>query len=264
MTGGFIDIDVNQSAGSIYFYYDGVRIPSTDVSIIAAEFGVNTHRVLITAPVSEASLEIRNENGCGVIVAGDLLDTSVLTPVINYSSPELEKFGTISERSNVLFSLANNTSYFNVEWDFGDASPVVSGERVSHQYFTDGTYNVTVYVYNASGCFTTATQEIIVGKGYTILMPNAFSPNGDNINEIIGPIFTGLKAVDFFVYNKQGVIVYEESVSETNLSPQGTIEIKGWDGANSDPASSFYVYKIIGVRINDDVVTKTGTIFLIE
>ena len=119
-------------------------------------------------------------------------------------------------------------------------------------------------MYNASGCFTTATQEIIVGKGYTILMPNAFSPNGDNINEIIGPVFTGLKAVDFFVYNKLGILVYQESVSETNLSAAGTIEINGWDGTSSDPASNFYVYKIIGVRINDEVVTKTGTIFLIE
>ena len=155
-------------------------------------------------------------------------------------------------------------STYNVEWDFGDASPVVTGERVSHQYFADGTYTVTVYVYNASGCFTSATQEIVVGKGYTILMPNAFSPNGDNINEIIGPVFTGLKAVDFFVYNKQGIMVYEESVSETNLSADGTIEIRGWDGTNSDPASNFYVYKIIGVRINDEVVSKTGTIFLIE
>jgi hypothetical protein len=264
LTGGYIDIDVNQSAGEVYFYYDGVRIPSTDISIVAAEFGINTHRVLITAPVSEASFEIRNANGCGVVVAQDLLDTSVLTPIINYTSPELEKYGTISERSNVLFTLANNTSYYNVEWDFGDASPVATGERVSHQYFADGTYTVTVYVYNASGCFTTATQEIIVGKGYTILMPNAFSPNGDNINEIIGPVFTGLKAVDFFIYNKQGILVYQESVSETNLSEDGTIEIKGWDGTNSDPASNFYVYKIIGVRINDEIVTKTGTIFLIE
>ena len=264
LTGGYIDIDVNQSAGEVYFYYDGVRIPSADISIVAAEFGINTHRVLITAPVSEASFEIRNANGCGVVVAQDLLDTSVLTPIINYTSPELEKYGTISERSNVLFTLANNTSYYNVEWDFGDASPVATGERVSHQYFADGTYTVTVYVYNASGCFTTATQEIIVGKGYTILMPNAFSPNGDNINEIIGPVFTGLKAVDFFIYNKQGILVYQESVSETNLSEDGTIEIKGWDGTNSDPASNFYVYKIIGVRINDEIVTKTGTIFLIE
>ena len=264
LTGGYIDIDVNQSAGEVYFYYDGVRIPSSDISIIAAEFGINTHRVLISAPVSEASFEIRNANGCGVIVAQDLLDTSVLPPIINYTSPELEKYGTISERSNVLFTLANNTSYFNVEWDFGDASPIVVGERVSHQYFADGTYTVTVYVYNASGCFTTTTQEIVVGKGYTILMPNAFSPNGDNINEIIGPVFTGLKAVDFFVFNKQGILVYEESVSEDNLSENGLIEIKGWDGTNSDPSSNFYVYKILGIRINDEVVTKTGTIFLIE
>jgi len=264
LSGGYIDIDVNQSAGQIFFKYDGVIVPSSDVSVIASEFGVNTYRVLISAPISDASFEIENANGCGIVVAQDLLDTTVLTPVINYTSPELEKYGTISERSNVLFTLANNTSYFNVEWDFGDASPIVTGERVSHQYFADGTYTVTVYVYNASGCFTTAKQEIIVGKGYTILMPNAFSPNGDNINEIIGPVFTGLKAVDFFVYNKQGILVYQESVSETNLSSSGTIEINGWDGTNSDPASNFYVYKIIGVRINDEIVTKTGTIFLIE
>ena len=264
LSGGYIDIDVNQSAGQIFFKYDGVIVPSSDVSIIASEFGVNTYRVLISAPISDASFEIENANGCGIVVAQDLLDTTVLTPVINFTSPELEKYGTISERSNVLFTLANNTSYFNVEWDFGDASPIVAGERVSHQYFADGTYTVTVYVYNASGCFTTATLEIIVGKGYTILMPNAFSPNGDNINEIIGPVFTGLKAVDFFVYNKLGILVYQESVSETNLSAAGTIEINGWDGTSSDPASNFYVYKIIGVRINDEVVTKTGTIFLIE
>ena len=264
LNGGYIDIDVNQSAGQVYFYYDGVRIPNSDVTIIAAEFGVNTHRVLITTPVSEASFEIRNENGCGVVVAQDLLNTSVLTPIISYSSPELEKYGTISERSNVLFTLANNTSYYKVEWDFGDASPVVSGERASHQYFAEGTYTVTVYVYNASGCYTTTTQEIVVGKGYTILMPNAFSPNGDNINEIIGPVFTGLKQVDFFVYNNQGIMIYEESVSESNLSADGTIEITGWDGTNSDPSSNFYVYKIIGVLINDETVTKSGTIFLIE
>jgi hypothetical protein len=264
LSGGYIDIDVNQSAGEIFFQYNGVRVPSADINIIAAEFGINTYRVLISSPLSDATFEIRNANGCGVVVAQDLLDTTVPTPIINYTSPELEKYGTISERSNVLFTLANNTSYYNVEWDFGDASPVVKGERVSHQYFADGTYTVTVYVYNASGCFTSATQEIIVGKGYTILMPNAFSPNGDNINEIIGPVFTGLKSVDYFVYNKQGIMIYQESVSETNLSADGTIEIKGWNGANSDPASNFFIYKIIGVRINDEVVTKTGTIFLIQ
>ena len=264
LSGGYIDIDVNQSAGDIYFIYDGVRVPSTDVEIIAAEFAINTYRVLIQNPNSNGSFEIRNATGCGVVVAQDLLDTNVITPIINYSSPELEKYGTISERSNVLFTLAGNTSYYRVEWDFGDASPIAAGERVSHQYFADGTYTVTVYVYNASGCFTSSTKEIIIGKGYTILMPNAFSPNGDNINEIIGPVFTGLKAVEFYIYNSQGILIYQEFVSEDNLSPNGTIEIMGWDGENSDPSSNFYIYKIIGTRINEELVTRTGTIFLIE
>ena len=264
LSGGYIDIDVNQSAGEVFFYYDGVRVQSSDVNIIAAEFGINTHRVLISNPVSEATFEIRNANGCGVVVADDLLDTSVLAPIITYTSPELEKYGTVSERSNVLFTLANNMSYHKVEWDFGDASPIVTGERVSHQYFADGTYTVTVFVYNASGCFTTTTEEIVVGKGYTILMPNAFSPNGDNINEILGPVFTGLKAVEYYIYNSKGVLIYQEFVSEDNLSPNGTIEIMGWDGENSDPSSNFYVYKIIGTRINEELVTRTGTVFLIE
>ena len=95
-------------------------------------------------------------------------------------------------------------------------------------------------------------------------MPNAVRPNGDNINEIGGPVFTGLKSVDFFIYNDLGILVYQEFVSETSPTPEGTIEIKGWDGTNSDPSSNFYVYKIIGVRINDEIVIKTGTIFLIE
>ena len=53
-------------------------------------------------------------------------------------------------------------------------------------------------------------------------------------------------------------------INVDNLSENGLIEIKGWDGTNSDPSSNFYVYKILGIRINDEVVTKTGTIFLIE
>ena len=30
LSGGYIDIDVNQSAGEVYFYYDGVRVPNTE------------------------------------------------------------------------------------------------------------------------------------------------------------------------------------------------------------------------------------------
>ena len=189
----------------------------------------------------------------------------MITPIINYSSPELEKYGTISERSNVLFTLAGNTSYYRVEWDFGDASPIATGERVSINILHGGTYTVTVYMSTMPQVvLLRSTEEIVVGKGYTILMPNAFSPNGDNINEIIGPVFTGLKAVEYHIYNSQGILVYQEFVSEDNLSPNGTIEIMGWDGENSDPSSNFYVIKLLVQESMRRLVTRTGTIFLIE
>ena len=98
-----------------------------------------------------ALLKFETATGCGVDGCQDLLDTDVLlTPIINYTSLEFEESGTISEGINISFTIVGNTSYYRDEWDFGDSSPVVTGETVSHQYFADGTYNVTVYVYNAS------------------------------------------------------------------------------------------------------------------
>ena len=95
-------------------------------------------------------------------------------------------------------------------------------------------------------------------------MPNTFTPNNDNINDRIGPVFTGLKEVNFFVFNKSGVLIYKESVSETSLVTSGAIQIIGWDGTNSDPNSNYYAYKISAIRLNDEVVTDVGTIFLLK
>ena len=51
-----------------------------------------------------------------------------------------------------------------MEWDFGDASPIAVGERVSHQYFADGTYTVTVYVYNASAVSQQQHKKLWLAK----------------------------------------------------------------------------------------------------
>ena len=108
------------------------------------------------------------------------------------------------------------------------------------------------------GCFKTTTQEIVVGKGYSLIMPNTFTPNNDNINDRIGPSFTGLKEVNFYVYNKSGVLIYEESVTENSLAANSVIKVLGWDGSNSDPNSNYYVYKIIATRLNDEIITETS------
>lgn len=261
---GYIDIDVNATSENIYFYYDGNRISDTDISILAETFAATRYRLNILNPSDGASLEIQDEFGCGVIVSSDLLDISVNNPSFSYTSPEYETYGTISERSSVSFTLDGINSYDRLEWDFGDASPLAYGVRVSHQYQAEGTYDVTLTVYNASGCFKSITKQVLVGKGYSLMMPNTFTPNNDNINDRIGPVFTGLKEVNFFVYNKSGVLIYQETVSEDTVSSTEAIQVKGWDGSNADPNSNYYVYKIIATRINDEIVTDVGSIFLLK
>ena len=261
---GYIDLDVRATSENIYFYYNEIRVSDADIIILSESFEATRCRLNILNPVDAASLEIQDEYGCGIAIETGLLDIKVNEPSFTYNSPEFERYGTISERSSVSFVLSGINSYDRVEWDFGDASPLQQGNRVSHQYQAEGTYDVTLFAYNASGCFKTSTQELVVGKGYTLLMPNTFTPNNDNINDRIGPIFTGLKEVNFLVFNKSGVLVYEELVSETSSVTSGAIQVIGWDGTNSDPNSNFYVYKITAVRLNDEVITDVGTIFLLK
>ncbi|MCY1075824.1 Ig-like domain-containing protein [Archangium lansingense] len=51
-----------------------------------------------------------------------------------------------------------------VVWDFGDGSPVVTGERVTHTYSDDGTYQVTVTATDDSGASTTGTRQVVIAN----------------------------------------------------------------------------------------------------
>ena len=261
---GTIDLDVRATSEVLYFYYNGVKVPDTNVAVIAENFNEKRYRLSIVSPVDLASLEIQDEFGCGIAVNTDLLDITVNDPNFTYTSPEFERYGTISVRTSVSFKLNGFNSYDAIVWDFGDASATKSGSQVTHIYQAEGTYTVTLTAYNASGCFKTTTQEIVVGKGYSLVMPNTFTPNNDNINDRIGPSFTGLKEVNFYVYNKSGVLIYKESVTEDTITTNTVIKVLGWDGSNSDPNSNYYVYKIIATRLNDEIVTETGTLFLLK
>lgn len=261
---GTIDLDVRATSEVLYFYYNGVKVPDANVSVIAENFSEKRYRLSIVNPVDMATLEIQDEFGCGISVNTDLLDISVNDPAFTFTSPEFERYGTISERTSVSFTLSGINSYDSIVWDFGDASATQVGSQVTHIYQAEGTYTVTLTAYNASGCFKTATQEVVVGKGYSLVMPNTFTPNNDNINDRIGPSFTGLKEVNFYVYNKSGVLIYKESVTEDTTATSTGIQVVGWDGSNSDPNSNYYVYKIIATRLNDEIVTETGTIFLLK
>ena len=128
--------------------------------------------------------------------------------------------------------------------------------QTSSAYYTvhqPGTYAVTV-----SNICGTKTDSIGVFKDceFPIYMPNAFTPNGDRLNDVYRvPVTNENRLIRFAIYNRWGKVVFQT----TNIND-------GWDGnINSIPQQQgIYVYylqmeSIVGKRIN-----QKGTFMLIR
>ena len=91
----------------------------------------------------------------------------------------------------ITFNNESTGDVVNFYWDFGDGSPVVVGEMTpTHLYATAGSYEVSLTVEYPSECCTeTYTERIEITKGYELVLPNAFTPNQDGINDTIRPLF---------------------------------------------------------------------------
>ena len=88
--------------------------------------------------------------------------------------------------------------YISAEWNFGDGSdtvmmPANTTSPVIHEYGISGTYTATLIIRNSLGCPKYESVNIKVGKGWSILAPNVFTPNSPPLNERFKPISTGLK-----------------------------------------------------------------------
>src|SRR6266487_808946 len=71
-----------------------------------------------------------------------------------------------------------------------------------------------------AGCAFEDNVKITVFKFPGVLVPSAFTPNHDGLNDVLRPRYNGIKRLDYFaVYNRWGELVFKTS----DMS-------KGWDG----------------------------------
>ncbi len=115
----------------------------------------------------------------------------------------------------------------------------------------------TVRVSNNVGCFDDASIRVRVFRiKPDLLVPNAFTPNGDGNNDIFKPIPIGMKSVDIFrVYNRWGQMLYS-----------GTGNGSGWDGkfAGKKQDMATYVWYAEGVDYLNNKLKRKGSVILIR
>ena len=139
-----------------------------------------------------------------------------------------------------------------------NTTSVLVGDSINPVTFnTPGTYEVNLKVTTvAAGCYKEYSEYITLEPSYFFYAPNAFTPNGDDVNDAFRPIVTGTKKYEFFVYDGYGKLVF----SSSNV-------LKQWDGTykGKPAAEGVYVYKVVMTKNADVVVfSEQGSVTLLR
>ena len=100
------------------------------------------------------------------------------------------------------------------------------------------------------------SNAVSVEKPYVIYSPNAFSPDGDGINDFFNVSVQGINDFQLEIFNRWGQMVFKSYSSDEQ-----------WDGTfkNKDLPSGTYIYKVKTTTYGENQkIIKSGTISLIR
>jgi gliding motility-associated-like protein len=142
------------------------------------------------------------------------------------------------------------------QWRFGEAG----GSSLSDpQYsFPDtGIYRVIQYVIKENGCTDSTSALIDVSPVTTIHIPNAFTPNNDDLNDDfkITGYLEGIKSFSMKIFNRYGELLF--------VNEDAT---KGWNGISKgrNAPGDVYVYLIEYVSPREEILQYKGHVTLIR
>ncbi|KRP08234.1 MAG: hypothetical protein ABR94_06225 [Sphingobacteriales bacterium BACL12 MAG-120802-bin5] len=118
-------------------------------------------------------------------------------------------------------------------------NPIASPEDTTVYYLTG---------YDEFGCVGYDSVTVFVQDPVYIVSPNAFTPNGDDLNDFFRPVIIGPGTLlDFQVFNRWGEMVYQWNGVD-----------RGWDGYFAGKEAEIGTY-LINVRALDDLTGKELT-----
>lgn len=162
----------------------------------------------------------------------------------------------LSEIDTLLKPLKYDTGYNIFQWypstflsNPSIPNPVFNGNR-SINYILTRTDSTTA-------CKVDDLYKIDVSNDVVIAIPKAFSPNGDNLNDILKVQYgAGLKTFNFLkIFNRWGNLVFMSN----NVN-------QGWDGTyNGVPQEmDAYTYFMSYITFKNEPVSKTGSFILLR
>lgn len=218
-----------------------------------------------TATISAVDIPVNNLNKGGIYTITLKAGTCESEPT-TLVVPQIAKIPVASFYTEPTFDIKfsapvpmifTNTSLYAdyYQWDFGDGF-TSSNANATHNYESEGTFKITLTAFSKNGCSTSVTKgDLVIKQSASVFAPNAFSPNGDGVNDefVIG--ITNLKKYRIQIYNRYGDQVFF-----------ATSIFDNWKGTfkNGDLPTGVYYYVILGTNLKNDSVRYSGSVTLLR
>jgi gliding motility-associated-like protein len=208
--------------------------------------------------IYDVGLTIANNHGC----------TASYTQIhfVEVYAVPVAEFTPVPNPASVLdpeVTLTNGSSPDVISWTyyFGDGdsiAPNVSSPVHLYPSEEPGTYIASLIVINADGCVDTVQKPVDIGPEFTFFIPNAFTPNGDGVNDYFYGQGIGIKKYDIWIFDRWGNMIYHGDDINASM----------WDGrANhgSEVAQQdVYVWKVKLTDVFDKKHSYIGTVTLVK
>ena len=177
------------------------------------------------------------------------------TEVSTIEDTEIIVGESITLTTEATSALSPNTLVF--DWD--DTMNEISGSTEQSPLVSPiETTTYTVAVMDENGCMATDEVTISVRRINTVVIPNAFSPNGDGVNDVFIIDGFNIIQVDVQIYNRWGNPVYHSVISDSGS--------EGWNGEHDgrDAELGVYVYRASITFEDGEVRTLKGNVTLVR
>lgn len=202
------------------------------------------------ASTLEYALSVTDASGCSSLQPG-IVKITVTTPAVFAGN---DTSVLINQPFNLRAADVNNAGFILYDWQpqTGLSNPHIANPVA----VLNNTVTYRVTAKTASGCEASDNVTVEIYRSADIIVPNAFTPNGDGRNDYARPLPRGIKEItNFIIYSRWGGIVYR-------FTPGSN----GWDGRLNGvlQSSATFAWMAEGIDFQGTKIKRYGTIILIR
>ncbi|MEM1324611.1 MAG: PKD domain-containing protein [Bacteroidota bacterium] len=206
-----------------------------------------------TSGIFDVSLSVIAPTGCRAFSAFDELITARESPDVQFTfTPEVP---SLQERELTITNTTTDADSY--EWLLnGRLESELSDPTIT--LADTGLFELQLIALNQNGCTDTLIQFIDIPPEVFAYLPNAFSPNGDGVNDEfrITGILTELRDYQLQIWDRWGSLLFESRELEMP-----------WDGktlSNVDAPTGVYIYSVSFIGARNQLYEYSGSLTLIR